>query len=398
MSKNLLKEELERFNEIINYDPSKTHIDETKVKVSDNIINKLKSNLPLSKLSDEVESIILLQKTLVELGYIIGGSGLDGDGVDGIFGSDTEKALYKVISDKKLTNNNISEFDKELKKNESKILNVINIFEKFIKKFKEGYGVSKKMLDICKSGVGTKRLGSDKFYPNLKYVLKRKTCVSKEDVAKAINKNFSELDILSKSAILSTMIKEQGVGDNICGTNYNFSGIQTDSGRWKDEKLNKKISSLFCSKDDESVRSFASFNNLNDGIAFMKVAFDKRNWFIDLLKDVNKDKVNSDTFDLEKVSKKNSDKNLHILADVKKEIKKTKEFNKFLLKNKLANVLIISDTNSMKNINKSARNIKDVKLIKEEGTNIYDLFKYKNVIMTSSSVKKIQERVLNEKN
>ena len=97
------------------------------------------------------------------------------------------------------------------------------------------------------------------------------------------------------------------------------------------------------------------------------------------------------------LSKKNSDKNLHILADVKKEIKKTKEFNKFLIKNKLANVLIISDTDSMKNINKSARNIKNVKLIKEEGTNIYDLFKYKNVIITSSSAKKIQQRVLNEK-
>ena len=98
------------------------------------------------------------------------------------------------------------------------------------------------------------------------------------------------------------------------------------------------------------------------------------------------------------LSKKYYDKNLHILADVKKEIKKTKEFNKFLTKNKLANVLIISDTDSMKNINKSARNIKNVKLIKEEGTNIYDLFKYKNVIITSSSAKKIQERVLNEKN
>ena len=36
------------------------------------------------------------------------------------------------------------------------------------------------------------------------------------------------------------------------------------------------------------------------------------------------------------LSKKNLDKNLHILADVKKEIKKTKEFNKFLIKNKNA--------------------------------------------------------------
>ena len=98
------------------------------------------------------------------------------------------------------------------------------------------------------------------------------------------------------------------------------------------------------------------------------------------------------------LSKKNLDKNLHILADVKKEIKKTKEFNKFLQNNNLSNVLIISDMDTLKNIDKSARNIKNLKLIREEGTNIYDLFKYKNVIITSSSVKKIQDRVLNEKN
>ena len=67
-------------------------------------------------------------------------------------------------------------------------------------------------------------------------------------------------------------------------------------------------------------------------------------------------------------------------------------------KNNLANALIISDRDTMKNINKSARNIKNIKLIKDEGANIYDLFKYKNVIMTSTSIKKIQNRILNEKN
>ena len=98
------------------------------------------------------------------------------------------------------------------------------------------------------------------------------------------------------------------------------------------------------------------------------------------------------------LSKKNLDKNFYILADVKKEIKKTKEFNNFLEKNKLNNILIISDEDSLKNINKSARNIKDLKLIKHEGTNVYDLYKFKNVMITSTSVKKIQERILNEKN
>ena len=98
------------------------------------------------------------------------------------------------------------------------------------------------------------------------------------------------------------------------------------------------------------------------------------------------------------LSKKNSDKSLFILADVKKEIKKTKEFNKFLEKNNLENVLIISDADSLKNINRSAKNIKNIKIIKEEGTNVYDLFNYRNVLLTSSSVKKIQNRILNEKN
>ncbi len=98
------------------------------------------------------------------------------------------------------------------------------------------------------------------------------------------------------------------------------------------------------------------------------------------------------------LSKKNLEKKLHFLADVKKEIKKTKEFYGFLKKNDLADVLIISDSDSLKNINKSARNIKNLKLINDQGANIYDLVKYKNVIITFSSVKKLQERIVNEKN
>ena len=98
------------------------------------------------------------------------------------------------------------------------------------------------------------------------------------------------------------------------------------------------------------------------------------------------------------LSKKNYDKKLFILEDVTKEIKKTKEFNNFLEKNNIANVLIISDLNTLKNIDKSSRNIKNLKLIKDDGANVYDLFKYKNVLMTSSSIKKIQGKILNEKN
>jgi large subunit ribosomal protein L4 len=98
------------------------------------------------------------------------------------------------------------------------------------------------------------------------------------------------------------------------------------------------------------------------------------------------------------LAKKNSDKQLHILSDVTKEVKKTKDFNKFLINNKLLNVLIVSDKDSEKNFVKSARNIKNIKVIRDEGANIYDLLKYTNVIITSSSMKKIETRLLDEKN
>ena len=98
------------------------------------------------------------------------------------------------------------------------------------------------------------------------------------------------------------------------------------------------------------------------------------------------------------ISKKRSNKELYIFDDVKKQVKKTKTFYSFLSKNKINNVLIISDKETQKNISKSVRNIPDVKLISEEGANVYDLFKFKNVLFTTTSIKKIEDRILNEKN
>ena len=98
------------------------------------------------------------------------------------------------------------------------------------------------------------------------------------------------------------------------------------------------------------------------------------------------------------LAKKNTDKQLHILSDVKKEFNKTKNFNKFLTSNKLSNALIVSDKNSEKNFVKSARNIKNIKVISDDGANIYDMLKYTNVIITSTSMKKIETRLLDEKN
>ena len=93
------------------------------------------------------------------------------------------------------------------------------------------------------------------------------------------------------------------------------------------------------------------------------------------------------------LSQKYKVKSLFVVEDFKHEIKKTKELNNFLEKNNLDNSLIISDKNSKSNIIKSARNIPDLKIIDQEGANVYDLLKYKNVIFTTSSIKSFQDRL-----
>ena len=97
---------------------------------------------------------------------------------------------------------------------------------------------------------------------------------------------------------------------------------------------------------------------------------------------------------LQLLTQKNKIKSLFVVEDFKKEIKKTKILNEFLIKNNLINSLIISDKNSKLNIIKSARNIPNLKVIDQEGANVYDLLKYKNVIFTTTSIKSLQERLV----
>ena len=97
------------------------------------------------------------------------------------------------------------------------------------------------------------------------------------------------------------------------------------------------------------------------------------------------------------LSQKNKLNSLFVVEDFKKEISKTKQFNQFLEKNNLKNSLIIPDKSSKTKILKSARNIPNLKIIEQEGTNVYDLLKYKNVIFTISSIKSLQNRLSSEK-
>ena len=98
------------------------------------------------------------------------------------------------------------------------------------------------------------------------------------------------------------------------------------------------------------------------------------------------------------LSQKHKINSLYVVEDFKEKIKKTKVLSQFLIKNRLINSLIISDKDSKSNIMKSARNIPNLKIIDQEGANVYDLLKYKNVIFTMTSIKSLQDRLSKWKN
>ena len=94
------------------------------------------------------------------------------------------------------------------------------------------------------------------------------------------------------------------------------------------------------------------------------------------------------------ISQKTKNKNLIIFEDVKEKINKTKEFNQFLKKNKINNALIVVDLKTKKNIELSARNIANIKLIDAYYLSTYDILKYKQIMFTKSSTRELEKRLL----
>ncbi len=84
--------------------------------------------------------------------------------------------------------------------------------------------------------------------------------------------------------------------------------------------------------------------------------------------------------------------NLMIFDDFEKKILKTKEMNKILTKFDARNSIMIIDKKSINNIEKSIRNIPNVKITDTNHFSCFDLAKYKKVIFTETSVKELEKR------
>ena len=92
------------------------------------------------------------------------------------------------------------------------------------------------------------------------------------------------------------------------------------------------------------------------------------------------------------ISEKNKNKNLIVLSDFSNEIKKTREMYSIIKKFELTNSLLIVDKISMKKIEKSVRNIPNIKITDINHFSTFDMIKYKKVVLTESSVKELEKR------
>ena len=92
------------------------------------------------------------------------------------------------------------------------------------------------------------------------------------------------------------------------------------------------------------------------------------------------------------ITEKNKLNNLIIFSDFGNKIKKTKEMHLIIKKFEITNSLIILDKSSKENIEKSARNIPNVKVTDVNHFSAFDIIKFKKIVFTESSIKELEKR------
>ena len=92
------------------------------------------------------------------------------------------------------------------------------------------------------------------------------------------------------------------------------------------------------------------------------------------------------------ISEKNKNKNLIVFNDFVSEIKKTKEMSILVKKFDMSDSLIILDKSSKEKIEKSIRNLPNIKVTDINHFSAFDIVKFKKVVFTESSVKELEKR------
>ena len=92
------------------------------------------------------------------------------------------------------------------------------------------------------------------------------------------------------------------------------------------------------------------------------------------------------------ISDKIKTNNLLVFSDFDSEIKKTKEMNTILKKFEISNSIMILDKTSKDKVEKSVRNIPNIKVTDINHFSAFDIVKFKKVVFTESAIKELEKK------
>jgi len=201
----------------------------------------------------------------------------------------------------------------------------------------------------------------------------------------SIDGNKQSLEVTDK--IFSVKINKQLVSNVLYKTNANYKGRKA-----KTKQKNEIIGStakIYAQKGTGNARHASRKAPIFVGGGVAHGPKGEKNYKI---RKLNKSEKKLSIASL--ITEKNNLKNLLVFNDFDKEIKKTKEMNNILIKFNAKNSLIILDKISKEKIEKSIKNIPNVKSTDVNHFSAFDIVKYKKLIFTESSIKELEKRYL----
>tara|TARA_B100000579_G_scaffold363071_1_gene321481 strand:- start:144 stop:767 length:624 start_codon:yes stop_codon:yes gene_type:complete len=201
----------------------------------------------------------------------------------------------------------------------------------------------------------------------------------------AIDGKKATLEVADK--ILSAKINKELVSNVLYKTNANFKGRKAKT-KQKNEIIGS-TSKIYAQKGTGNARHASRKAPIfvGGGVAHGPKGQSKYK-----IRKLNKSEKKLSIASL--ITEKNNLKDLIIFNDFDKEIKKTKEMNVILTKFDAKNSLIILDKNSKEKIEKSIRNIPNVKSTDVNHFSAFDIVKHKKLIFTESSIKELEKRYI----
>ena len=200
-----------------------------------------------------------------------------------------------------------------------------------------------------------------------------------------INLEGKKSSVEVKDSIFSSKINEKLISSVIYKTNANYKGRSSKT-KQKNEIIGS-TSKIYAQKGTGNARHASRKAPIfvGGGIAHGpkgELSYKKRK--------LNKSEKKYSIASL--ISDKAKNNNLHIFSDFSSKIMKTKEMSLILKKFQISNSIIILDKTSKNNVEKSIRNIPNVKVTDVNHFSAFDLVKFKKIVFTETSVKELEKR------